>query len=448
MSKQDTDIAAIELEEKGLAAETAKRLAMCEGDVHTIVKMTQKQTEYYEAGEKCYDEILFSGGAGSGKSTALILKMLHYLSCPNTTVVLLRQSYTDLQRSTLRLLRYGEVDNAGRWREPFLFPSEIESFDRTNGILQLTNGSTIIAMGVSDGSKIKSINCAAFFVEEATQISRENYIEASIRPRMPHPLGNKIYAVSNPSHKGHWLYKHFVSERVATRKMICVSSDSNPYLVGGYTDRLNNLDDETKKRMLKGEWSDQASAVFTRFEKSRNVQACKHLMSPDYCSEIVVGQDIGGGSQFAGFVIAGKATGGKIHIFCEWNKKAITTREALTWMETYRGVTNATCVFDSSNQITKSDMEDAGWTCIPSIKNIEASVDLCNDLFASESLVIDPSCEILLREIEEAHRNEETGRINKTKAWDVIDAMRYAVWHLSDLARETNKNAINYFMVF
>jgi len=428
-----TEIEQIELEEQLLQAGLKSRLRA--GDIETEIILTPKQTEFVESGEKGYNEVLFSGGAGSGKSMALLVKLLEYVAVPNTTVALIRQNYTDLQRSTVRLLKYGEVTKTGEWREPLLFPSEIESDNKVNGIISLTNGSVILCLGVADSSKIKSLNCAACFIEELSQISRDAYCETMIRPRMPHPLGNKIYCATNPLHKGHWIYKHYVQERVATRKMICVSSDTNPYLPDGYTDRLGTLDDDTKKRMLKGEWTDTADGVFNRFDKARHVKKCRDFMSLDYCTEIVPSVDLGGGGAYAGFVIAGKDKDGRIYIFGEHNKKAVTHREALQWLEPYRGF-GGYVVNDSANAVFKNEAENAQWKIINSVKNIEASIELINSLMSEDRLIIDPSCEILISELEQAHRNSETGRVNKTRDWDVIDACRYAVWHLADIGRD------------
>ena len=102
---------------------------------------------------------------------------------------------------------------------------------------------------------------------------------------------------------------------------------------------------------------------------------------------------------------------------------------------------------DSANAVFANEAINQSWKIVNSIKNIEASVDLVNDLFAEDRLVIDPSCEVLISEIEEAHRNPETGRVNKTKDWDVIDAMRYAVWHLADLSREKKDSNQNFWFI-
>jgi phage terminase large subunit len=229
--------------------------------------------------------------------------------------------------------------------------------------------------------------------------------------------------------------------------MLCVSSESNPYLPDGYTDRLQNLDEDTKKRMLRGEWSNVACGVFTHFNRSLHVAPCKHLMNPESCPEIVIGQDLGGGAKWAGHVVIGKGFDNKIYCFSEWMVKNITHQQALTWMEPYRAITGGVVVYDSANAVAKNEMTNHGWKCIDSIKNIEGSIAVMNNLFAQNAVVIDPSCEVLIAQLEEAYRNPETGHVAKWRDWDVLDAFRYSTYSLSSENHE-KEDGLNYFMVF
>ena len=410
-----------------------------------VITLTPEQTKFIEADTKGYNEILFSGGRGAGKSLTLLCKVLEYLAYPHSTVALIRYNYSDLKKTTVRLLLYGETQKDGTWRPPLLPPQNIKCHNKIDGTIELWNGSVLMLFGCQDPEKLKSLQCSACFVEEVSQIDKNTYTDICLLPRQYHPLGNRIYAATNPLHKGHYLYKRFVSDRVATRKIIFVDSRSNPHLQQSYIDMLMGLDSEAQKRQLKGEWTDTADGVFNRFDRALHVKKCRDLLTPDNCCEIVIGQDLGGGSQYAGFVIAGKGIDGKIYIGIEHSKKAITHREMLQWQEPFRGLVHSTVVYDSANTVAKNEMENAQWKCIPCIKNIDASVDLMNSLLSEDALIIDPACELLIQEIEEAHRNPETGRVNTTRSWDMIDAARYAIWHLSDMSRDKQNRTMPYW---
>jgi len=412
------------------------------------ITLNWAQGDWFRASYLGYREILASGGMRSGKSLAMACKMYEYLVVPGTTIALCGRNYSDLRKSTLRLLLYGEWLKDGTWRAPIIPPQAIKSRDYIGGFITLWNGSTIILLGVADETKIRSITVAACFVEELDRISESAYTEISMRPSQYHPLGNVTYAACNPLYKGHWIYKHFVGERNSLRRMHFFPTSANAKnLPDGYIESKEGLSEDAKKRFLLGEWLDTNNGVFNRFDAARHVVECRSSFDSDHMQEIVVGQDLGGGSAYAGFVIAGRSNDGKIYIGEEWNKKAITHREMLKWMENFRELTRGVCVYDSANAVAKNELENANWRCVPSIKNIDASVDLMNDLFADDRLYIDTSCRVLTQEIEEAYRNPETNRVNKTKNWDCIDAARYAIWHLADATRE-RKTEDDFFAIF
>ena len=394
------------------------------------------QSDFFRA-EAGRDELVASGGFRSGKTLALASKMYQYLCYPNTKILLTTRNYSDLKRSTLMTLLYGETMPNGEWRPPILPPQAIKTKDYISGFITLHTGSMILLSGCADETKCRSITVSGVFVEEATRISEEAFKELSARASQEHALGTRLYAACNPEHKGHWLYKRMVSERKPTRKMICLPTWANQEnLPKGYIEKLSEMPEDDKKRLLDGEWLETAGGVFNHFSQTKNVASCRHLFTPEHMAEIVIGQDLGGGRQYAGFVLAGRGHDGKIYIGQEHQKKAILIRDMLNWQEQFRNLTN-TVVYDKNNsQFGVSEMQNVGWTTIPSFNDIEASCSVVNNLFANGELIIDPGCNILIQEIENAYRNSETNRVVKNKDWDILDAARYSAYWLHDGNRE------------
>jgi len=403
---------------------------------HNRLVLNWAQSEFYTAFRN-HKFALASGGFRSGKSTVLAAIICQYLSYPNSRVLLTTRNFSDLKRSTLMVLLYGSTLPDGTFAPPLLPPQAIKTRDYVNGFIILHNGSILLLSGCADETKARSMTVSLVVVEECTRITETAFKELCARASLTHPLGCRFIAACNPEHRGHYLYRKFVLDRNPNFKMVCLPTSANSTnLPPDYEQGLSGYSEADKKRYLLGEWLETGNGVFTQFDRAKNVAPCKHLMTPEHMAEIVIGQDLGGGSGFAGFTVCGKGYDNKIYAFLEHSKKAITHREMLQWMEQYRGITTSTVVYDSANQVAGNEMLNAQWKCIPSVKNLEASVDVCNSLFSTQDLVIDPSCEILIQEIEEQYRSEETGRWVKTRATpcDVLDACRYAVWHLADIS--------------
>ena len=439
MSKEKEEIDAIEKRDIANLATHKKDISG-----RNVIELTPEQTEFVETSQRNYATVLFSGGRGAGKSLALCVKIYEYLCVPNTTVVFVRQFVTDLKRSTLRMLLYGRINKDGSFAPPILPPHSIKSYNRVENTIEMINGSVLILAGCTDVEKIKSIACAVMVVEELSQLTEETFIQLLFIPREYHPLGvNRCFCASNPPKKTHWIYRFFVTDKDANRKIIYVNSDSNPNLGESYKEMLHRLPAELQKTMLRGEFGDTSDGVFYQFDASKNVLACKDLLGD--CTEVVIGLDPGGGREFLGACIAGKLPDGRIIVTEEWNKKAPTHREILQWCSDRRKTCNGRVVIDSANTLCKNELEANSFTCFNSIKDIPASVQLMNDLFAEGNLIIDPSVYVGIQEIAEAE-NGENGRWHKRVA-DVIDAIRYAVVHLCDLGREHQPNK-DYWYIF
>jgi len=388
------------------------------------------QTDFITAPDRGFTEVLYSGSVGSGKSLTLCAGVLRYVSVPHTPVIMCRYNLSDLKKSTLKLLLEPEPQLDGTLRPPLLPASCIKGYNKTDGIIFLHNGSQIILIGTRDPEKIRSINAAAAFVEEASELTEEMWTAIQQRCRVPCKLPNAVMGATNPKHKGHFLYKRFFRSEEPSRKVITVSAYSNDYLTCQYISQLENLENPERAKMLLGEWVETESVVFPAFTRAY-VRDCKKIKNRSACTNFIIGQDYGGGAGYAGAVLLGQGKDGRVYCFAELYAKAITHGKMLEWMEQYRDLTNGVCVYDSANAALKLDMENASWKCVPSIKDIEGSVGIVNDRFTADRLVIDSTCVNLIRQLENATRNANTGQVSKLHDFDVADAYRYGVCSLT-----------------
>lgn len=382
------------------------------------------QTDAVTAPDRGFAETLYSGGVGAGKSLTLCAALLRYVAVPGTKVLLCRYNLSDLRKSTLKTLLEPEPCVDGSIRPPLLPAQAIAGFNKNEGIIYLHNASQIICSGCSDPEKIRSITCSLALVEEASELDEEHYLALTQRARVPCTLPNAVIAVTNPKHKQHWLWRRFSLDRAPDRRLICVSSYSNPHIPKAYVRRLERLPEPERQRMLMGEWTETGSLVFPDFGPRHcgDFSGLKSRPGTQY----ILSQDYGGGSGCAAATLLAW-NDGIIACLEEFNVSKCSHTQMLQWMERHRALTQGTVVYDSANAALKLDMENAGWRCVPCIKDIEGSISIVNDRFSAGTLKVDDACPVLKRQLLGAGRDPGTGKVTKLRDWDVIDSFRYGV---------------------
>lgn len=378
-------------------------------------------------------EALFSGGVGSGKSVALTLMLMKYIEQPNTPVVLAHLHLSVLKKTTLPLLIKGTVSARGELIPPLLPPELIAGFNKSEGVINLHNGSSIILIGIKDGEKIRSINASAAFVDELTLVDRQSYFSILQRCRVYCKLPNAVYSATNPDDQAHWVYRYFVNDTVpGYRFMITVDSRSNrANLPASYIKSLERLPDEERERMLAGMWCNPGSRVIYAWESamSKDLSAWR----PDDYEEYLLANDLGGGSKWSGTLLLGRA-GPCFYVLEELSTLKSTHKEILDWLDKYRSLTQL-CAYDPANAVFRTDLENSAWIPLKPDKNIEMGISKLNSLLKEGRLVVSTKCQKTISQIQGAYRNPETHKWEKDRQEiDLLDALRYGVIVFDDNA--------------
>jgi PBSX family phage terminase large subunit len=379
-------------------------------------------------------ELLFSGSVGAGKSSALILMILKYAMVPNSTCLLLHQHLQSIKKTSLPLMIKGSVTKDGQFMPPLLPPACIKSFNKSEGILVLHNGSNIILSGVQDSEKLKSINASMAVIDEVTNLKKEDYFSIVQRCRIYHPLHNGVFSACNPGNKNSWVYRHFFEDSIPNyRQVIQVNSMSNrANLPDSYLQTLNKLPEHERKRMYLGEWCNTGRGVFDCFDTHKHTKDLSRWDKNDY-QNYYLSNDLGGGSanKYSATLLLAEDNG-IFYVLDELSQLKTSHSDVIKWLKQYYDLTKLVS-YDPANAIFGTELENEEFVAIKPDKNIEFGVAKINSMFADGRLVISTRCQGLIKELEDCYRNEETGKWDKNgQKCDLADALRYGVVAFDD----------------
>lgn len=194
--------------------------------------------KYLEAITRPRIHNLLYGGAGSGKSQTMIqfflAQILDTKVNHNQTFVVLRKVAATIRNSV-----YGDFKNkVTEWGMEGL----VRCYD---GLFEIRHGTNrIIMMGVDNPEKLKSLTQAKFiWMEEATEFSREDYIQITLRLRGLSEHPKRFFLTFNPVSDSHWIKERFFDKPPELER------DKILTLHSTYRDSLEFLDAEYPVRM-------------------------------------------------------------------------------------------------------------------------------------------------------------------------------------------------------
>ncbi len=184
--------------------------------------------------------VLFSGAFGAGKTIALCAKALK-LSLD------FKDNFGYICRKTRASLKESTIATFFKW----VCPKEIiASYNQSEMLLTLTNGSIILFGGLDDPLKLGSLGPGGVGfvgIDEAIETVEPdwNMLEGRLRlPGVPH----QIFAATNPGPPSHYLYRKFFTEKRG--EVYQASSYDNPALPEDYRVRLATFEGVYRDRYV------------------------------------------------------------------------------------------------------------------------------------------------------------------------------------------------------
>ena len=219
--------------------------------------LTDKQYEYIDDDTR---HLMIMGSAGSGKTIYACTKVILYaLNYPNARIGVFRQTLPSLRETAWREI----VELLDKYRVEY-------KENKSNGIVTLSNGSTISFTPVDDEKKLRSLNLDFVYIEQCEEVSEEAFIELDLRIRneVAKKYGGQMLIVVQPQNKTHWLYRLFYQEKAndPDYKYVHFSYLDNPYLPEEQRKVYEGLRETNYDRYLThtlGQWISSSKQIFS-----------------------------------------------------------------------------------------------------------------------------------------------------------------------------------------
>ena len=223
-------------------------------------------------------EILYGGGVGGGKSfLGCLWAVITCLQFEDIRILVGRSKLTQLKMTTLKtlfeVLQHLNLKEGDHW-----------TFNGQSNVLTFFNGSEIILKDLflypSDPQydSLGSLEITHAFIDEASQVNYKAFqvIKSRLRYRIKkYNITPKVLLTTNPSQN--WLYDYFYKPSVEGtldeyKAFIPALPTDNPHLPKSYIAELRKLPEESRKRLLEGNW-DYDSAIDALFSYA-DINAC------------------------------------------------------------------------------------------------------------------------------------------------------------------------------
>lgn len=228
-----------------------------------------------EAFTSRHPEVLLSGPAGTGKSRALLERLLVMaLRYPGMRGLIVRKTLASLGSTALVTWREHVAKEAiatGIVRFYGGSPAEAPQY-------RFTNGSILSVGGIDRPSRIMSMELDAVYVQEAIELTETDWESLTTRLRNGKIPYQQIIADTNPDTPSHWL-KLRVDAGIT--KLIESRHEDNPTLFtpageltergAAYIGKLDALTGVRKQRLRHGLWVAAEGMIFEEFDPAVHV---------------------------------------------------------------------------------------------------------------------------------------------------------------------------------
>ena len=225
-------------------------------------------------------EILVDGGAGTGKTFAILSRLhKHAQERPGYRGLIVRKVAVDLASTALWTYENEvlyEWDKEAK-RSALDGVSYFGGNQHEPDGYRYSNGSEILTTGMNERDRIKGSTFAEIYPNEVTELSIEDYEYLLARLRHPSMIPQQMVSDCNPSYGAHWVMKRCQSGEM--RLIHTVLQDNPAYWSNGdwtelgaaYLKRLQSLTGTRRERFLDGKWIGVENAIYDNFDRYKHL---------------------------------------------------------------------------------------------------------------------------------------------------------------------------------
>ena len=349
------------------------------------------------------------GGAGSGKSFSIAQLFIRRLyEEDNIRMLVLRKTLPALRITAYQLIR----DLLREYDLPFtLNKSEMLIRNGTNEIL---------FKSLDDPEKIKSYEGNYLWIEEATEISYEDFTQLNLRLRRKNTEHiNQMYLTFNPISRFHWINMQLIesiSEDIAIHHS---TYKDNPFLSKEYITELEGLTDENYYKIYTlGEFGELKNIIYSNY-----IVEDFSLMG---FKEKIYGVDFGYNNPNA--VIEAGIKDNEYYLSERLYETHMTNQDLIVKLKEIIKPRNSTIIADSAEPARIDEIKRAGFDIHPASKSVKDGIDHIK----SQKLHINKNSINLISELRGyKYKEDKDGNIleDQVKFRDhLTDAMRYAIY--------------------
>lgn len=389
------------------------------------VELIQHQLDFLNSKKKF---TLLSGGYGSAKTYAMIIKSIYYaLNYSEIKIIVCAETFPLLRDTVFK-------EFLAICPKRFLMPV---GYTKLPLNVYFRNGSEIYFRSFDKEWKPKSFTVGAIFVEELTTFKADTFKQLRGRLRQTRGKGDPrldfprtLGAATNPGSLTHWVYKDFIDleTKMNDCEVIYSKSQDNTYLPDDYLKDLENLkrtNPEYYNRNVLGQWGQLEGLIYDLPAEQRKDPNLEF----DY---FLAGLDFGFGHPTALSIIG--VTSGRYVVVEEWYQRKVTSKDIIQEISKRHNKYGFYKIYcDSARPEIIEEMVQAGLPAGPCIKgagSVFSGIMYLKGLIGAKDLFVSQEAVYHLREFDSYiwdKSNEIKEQPIKTND-DAMDALRYAIY--------------------
>lgn len=220
--------------------------------------------------------ILF-GGAGSGKSHSIAqFFIMRFYKEKDKRFLVLRKTLPSLRITAYKLI----LDLLHEYNLPY-------KLNKTEMVITC-NSNEMLFKSLDDPEKIKSYEGNYLWIEEATEISYNDFLQLNLRLRRKTDTINQMYLTFNPISKLHWIYRELIETGRDDVAIHHSTYKDNPFLAREYIEELEALKNQDKtfyEIYTLGQWGVLQNTIYSNWEIKKDW--------PEEFDEVIYGLDFG-----------------------------------------------------------------------------------------------------------------------------------------------------------